>query len=175
MKGKNVSPASRKRDRQALERRRLKAMKLWKRGISQYKIAKRFKVSFEAVSNWVEAYQKNGLEGLKSQGHPGQKSQLSDSERKKLKAAVLKGPKVFGYDTDVWTLERIADVIRMTSKVKFKTTQTWRIVISLGLSSQKPTLRAKERNEAAIRRWRLKEMPKLKKMGGQASLSSGIS
>jgi hypothetical protein len=94
MTGKHVSPSSRKRDRQSLERRR-------------------FEASFEAVSNWVEVYNKNGPDGLKSQGHPGQKSQLSDSERKKLKATVLKGPKAFGYDTDVLALERIADVIRM--------------------------------------------------------------
>jgi len=160
-------PLSQERDRKVLEKRRLKAIKLKQKGWSQYKIANHLGVSFEAVSNWVELYKESGLKGLKSKGHPGPKSQLTAAERKKLKAAILKGPKALGHTTGIWTLERIASLIEDIGGAKFKTTQTWRIVTSLGFSCQKPITRAKERNEAAIKNWKLREFPGLKKMGRQ--------
>lgn len=174
MKNKHTS-LSLKRDRKALEKRRIRAIKLYKKGYTQYQIAKQMEVSFEAVSNWVEIYKIKGFEGLKTKGQPGPKSQLTAADRRKLKAAILKGPEAFGYHTGIWTLERIAQVIRKITKITFKTTQTWRIVSSLGFSCQKPATRAKERNEAAIKNWKLKELPRLKKMGRQALVFTGFS
>lgn len=154
-----------KQGRKFLERRRLRAINLKNKGWSQYKIANHLGVSFEAVSNWVEAYAESGIEGLKSKGSPGPKSNLTGDKCKQLKAAILKGPQAFGYKTGIWTLERISAVIEQISGARVKTTQTWRIVTSLGFSCQKPALRAKERNESAINKWRIKEFPILKKMG----------
>lgn len=175
MKNKHISSLFRKRDRQALERRRFKAIKLHKKGFSQYRIAKHLGVSFEAVSNWVEVYRERGLNGLKTQGSPGPKSQLTDNDRRKLKSAIIQGPEAFGYDTGIWTLERIAAVIRKLTKTAFKTTQTWRIVTALGFSCQKPSARAKERNESAINHWKLKDYPRLKKMGTNTPVFTGLS
>lgn len=175
MKNKHISSLSRKRDRQALEQRRFKAIKLHKKGFSQYQIAKQLGVSFEAVSNWVELYKQQGLKGLKTQGQPGPKSPLTDKDRKKLKAAILKGPEAFGYDTGIWTLQRIAAVIRNLTKATFKTTQTWRIVTALGFSCQKPIARAKERDEAKVQNWKLRTFPRLKKMGTETPVFTGLS
>lgn len=175
MKNKHISSLFRKRNRQALEQRRFKAIKLQKKGFSQYQIAKQLGVSFEAVSNWVELYKQQGLKGLKTQGQPGPKSPLTDKDRKKLKAAILKGPEAFGYDTGIWTLQRIAAVIRNLTKTTFKTTQTWRIVTALGFSCQKPITRAKERDEAKIQNWKLRTFPRLKKMGTEAPVFTGLS
>lgn len=175
MKNKHISSLSRKRDRQALERRRFKAIKLHNKDFSQYRIAKDLGVSFEAVSNWVEIYEQAGFKGLKTQGSPGPKSQLTDNDRKKLKVAILKGPEAFGYDTGIWTLQRIAAVIRNLTKATFKTTQTWRIVTALGFSCQKPIARAKERDEVKIQSWKLRTFPQLKKMGTETLVFTGIS
>lgn len=165
MKNKHISSLSRTRDRRALEKRRIKAITLHQKGQSQYQIAKKLKVSFEAVSNWVELYKKRGIAGLKSKGKPGAKPNLTDEDRKKLKQAILQGPQAFGYETDLWTLERMAALIKKLTAVRFKTTHTWRTVVSLGFSCQKPETRAKERNEKAIRTWMVKTFPRLKKMG----------
>jgi transposase-like protein len=59
-----------KRDRKLLEQRRLQVVRLYRKGQTQYQIAKQLGVSFEAVSNWVELYKKRGLNGLKSRGKP---------------------------------------------------------------------------------------------------------
>lgn len=164
MKNKQISSLSR-RDRQALETRRVEAIKLYQKGYSQYQIAKQFKVSFEAVSNWVEIYGKRGFKGLKSMGKPGPKSKLSEPDKLKIKRAILKGPQAYGYTTGLWTLARIGKVIRKLSQASFKTTHTWRLVISLGFSCQKPQTKTRERDEQAIANWKFKTFPSLKKMG----------
>lgn len=161
-----ISSLSRKRDRSALEARRKRAIKLYKKGYSQYKIAKEFKVSFEAVSNWVEAYKKaKGERGIKSKGKPGPKPALNDKDKENLKKAILKGPVSAGYPTNIWTLERLSQLIKDKTKVKFHPGHVWKIVIGLGFSCQRPELRAKERDEKAIKLWQYVTLPRLKKMG----------
>lgn len=160
------SPSRKQLDRQALEQRRKKAIKWHNQGKSQYFIAKKLSVSFEAVSNWVEIYQKKGLAGLASKGKPGPKPRLTAADRKKIKAAILKGPRAAGYETDLWTLGRLKTLIAKESKERFHPGHVWKIVCSLGFSCQKPETRARERDEQAIQAWREKTVPRLKKMGG---------
>ena len=165
----------RKPDRKFLEQRRLNAIALKKKGWSQYKIANHLGVSFEAVSKWVKANAKSGVEGLKSKGSPGPKPKLTADERERLKAAILEGPRSFGYKTGDWTLKRIAVVIKKICGARFKATQTWRIATSLGFSRRKPSraLRSKELDKSAIKVWRLKDSPEKKSRLEQ--LYSGIS
>lgn len=162
MKNKHVSSLSR-RDRQALQNRRIKALKLYQKGHSQYQIAKALKISFEAVSNWVEAYRKHGLQGLKSKGRPGPKAKLTEAKRQKLKAAILKGPKAYGYGTDLWTLRRMQTLIRKLARVSYHPGHVWKVVVSLGFSCQKPQKRAKERDEQAVKNWLKKTWPRIKR------------
>ena len=167
MKQKHISSLSYKRDRKALEKRRIQAIGLYRKGKTQYQIAKQLEVSFEAVSNWVELYKKRGFNGLKSAGKPGPKPKLTQENKQKVRTAILNGPRAAGYSTDIWTLSRISALIRKLTKKTFKTTQTWRIVVSLGFTCQKPATKNKERDEAAIKNWKENEFPSLKKMGSQ--------
>jgi len=169
MKKQNVLSSARNAvDREALAERRRQAIRWHRKGKTQYWIAKRLGVSFEAVRKWVDAYGANGMKGLASKGKPGPKAQLTDMDRKKIKAAILKGPRAEGYATDLWTLGRIARLIREKTEKHFETTHTWRIVVSLGFSCQKPERRARERDEEAIRNWRLRSFPPLPVVGRKA-------
>ncbi|MEW6003536.1 MAG: winged helix-turn-helix domain-containing protein [Nitrospirota bacterium] len=160
---KHISSSSRKRDRQALEKRRISAIKLYKKGRSQYWIAKHLKVSFEAVSNWVEFYKKRGVNGLKTLGKPGPKPRLNDSEKKKIKQAILKGPKSQGFATDLWTLDRIASLIKKLAKVSYHPGHVWKILMELGFTCQKPQIKTQERDEEKIKRWKQQVWPRLKR------------
>lgn len=161
MKNPHTSSLSRK-DK---EKRRKRAVRLYQKGLSQYKIAKKFGVSFEAVSKWVKAFEKKGLNGLKSGGKPGPKCKLKPEKQKAIKKAILKGPKASGYDTDLWTLQRLQALVKKISRVNYHQGHIWKIVVSLGFSCQKPQTKAKERNETAIKEWKVKTFPQLKKMG----------
>lgn len=158
------SPSS-ERDRKALEQRRVKAAKFFEKGIRQAEVARRLKVSRAAAHYWYSTWEKNGKEGLKNMGHPGFPSQLTPEKVSKVTHALIQGPIAAGYDTDLWTLPRIAKTIRKTTGVRYHPGYVWRIIRALGWSCQKPETRYRNRNEAAIRRWKQDEWPAIQKRG----------
>lgn len=60
-------------------------------------------------------------------------------------------------------LERVGQVIAREFRVHFRISGVWLLLGRLGLSAQKPECQARERNEAAIARWRRVTWPRVKK------------
>ncbi len=170
MKNKHITSLS----REQREKVRLKAGKLFTKSVSQAEIARKFKVTPAAVNYWRIDWEKHGKEGLKSKGHPGFKSRLTDDKRLVFKRAILKGPLEYGFETNFWTLSRLASVMKKTTGIKFGHDRTWQIVRELGFTCQKPQVKAAERDEAAIKAWKEKRLPGLKKMGSNAWIFSGL-
>lgn len=162
----HTSPASvRKDERKTLEQRRLKAGKLFAKGIMQAEVARCLKVSRTAVHYWYTAWEKKGKAGLISKGTPGTKSWLTEAKKAKVERALLKGPKVFGYATELWTIERITTVIRQVANVSYAPRSAWHILGILGWSCQKPERRSRERDEDAIAHWKKTIWPQIQKKG----------
>jgi len=119
--------------------------------------------SESSVRRWRQAVQKGGLEALKAKPHPGPKPRLNEKQKQRLVKTLLAGPCKAGYRTDLWTCPRVAEVIAKKFGVKYHPAHVWKILRSLGWTPQKPEQRARERNEADIRRWRRQEWPRIKK------------
>ncbi|MEK7591402.1 MAG: winged helix-turn-helix domain-containing protein [Patescibacteria group bacterium] len=150
MKHTPFSPQCIRRDHAAMERRRLKAAELFARRIPQAEVARRLGVTKAAVCQWYEVWSRKGVRGLKSAGPPGVKPGLTKKDRERIVRTLLEGAHIFGYGTDLWTLERVAAVIKKVAGRKYHPGHVWRILGSMGWSSQKPVKRARERNEALI-------------------------
>jgi transposase len=88
---------------------------------------------------------------------------MTAPERGKLRKMLLSGAVSQGFPTELWTLARIAKLIKREFGHAFSTVHVWRIVRGLGFSSQRPTGRAIERDEAAIIEWKAKRWPALNK------------
>ena len=161
--------------REAKERRRLKAGRLFKAGVPQAQVARRLKVTPAAVHGWYHAWKERGIRGLKSKGQTGFPSRMTDADRTVLKRAIMRGARKFGYETDLWTLERMSAVIKRVCRKSFGITRTWQIVLNLGFTCQKPERRSIERDEQAIQTWRRTTFPRLKKMGAETSIFAGVS
>jgi transposase len=153
---------------EALEKRRMKALPLFRRGVAQAAIAKQLGVSRPAVHYWYRAWKKEGVAGLK-QRPVGPRSHMTEAGVRKVERALLKGPAAYGYATDFWTLERIKHVMYSIAGVSYGTTHVWRILRSMGWSTQRPERRARERDEKAIERWKKVEWPSIKKRGSHAA------
>ncbi len=150
--------------RKGLEKRRLKAAKLFQKGKTQSEVARKLRVSPEAARQWYLAWGKQGIKGLLSKGRPGPKSELTNNKLKKIEQALLKGPQSFGYQTQIWTLKRIKAVVKKVTKVSYHESYIWKILVhTLNWSSQKPETRAAERDENAIRAWKQRTWPEIKK------------
>jgi transposase len=79
------------------------------------------------------------------------------------------GAEAAGFEGNVWTTTRIAAVIRREFGVRYHRAHISRLVRALGVSLQKPVVRAHQRDEAAIEHFRTERWPELKKGPARSS------
>jgi transposase len=148
---------------QQLERRRRQAIRLLKAGHHLSAVARAVSASVRSVFRWAEAYRQQGLKGLRPRPTPGRPPKLSSSQKKRLTSLLMTGPLAAGYRTDLWTLRRVAQLIRRQWGVVYHPCHVWRLLTSLGWSCQKPERRALQRDDAAIAQWKRSRWPHIKK------------
>ena len=157
------NPRGVKRDFAALERRRLEALKLLKQGYNQSEVARRVKVCSQTVSRWAKAVSARGEKALSAAGRAGRKPLLDDQQRERLIGRLLEGPERLGYETPLWTGNRVAHLIQEEFGIRYHSGHVWKLLRQLNWSPQRPAGRALERNEEAIDHWKRKTWPVIKK------------
>jgi transposase len=157
------NPAGVRRDFDALEKRRFKAIGLFERGERQSAIARQLKVGRQTVARWMQQYRSHGRAGMKKAGRAGRKSRLSAGDRQRLQRLLLKGPEQLGYETPLWTCPRVAHLIEQECGVRYHEGHVWKILVGLGWSPQRTEGRARERSEEQVRGWKKTVWPGLKK------------
>ena len=153
-----------RRDFEALTQRRLRAGKMFEKGLAQADVARELSVSRETASQWRATWREHGIDGLLGAGRAGRLPRLSDEQLIKVERTLAKGPTRNGFPTELWTLARIATVIEQVTGVSYSTTQTWSILRTrLGWSRQRPARRALEADQDAIAAWARERWPVVKK------------
>ena len=152
----NGSPAD-------LEARRRRAVALLEKGLGVREVARQIGCSPTSVSRWQAEVRARGPDALRPKPAPGRPRRVTARQRAKVLKLLLKGAKAHGFSTDLWTLPRVAEVIARTCGVRYHPAHVWKILRGEGWSCQKPERRAKERDEAAIQRWRTDRWPHIKK------------
>jgi len=145
------------------EGRRLRAWELKQEGWKQQDIAKALGVSKGAVSQWMTRAEEGGVEALLRRKAPGAAARLTSEQRAQIPVLLKRGAEAFGFRGDIWTCERVAEVIRRELGVSYHPSHVGRILRACGWSVQKPIRRASQRDEAAIRRWQEERWPEVKK------------
>jgi transposase len=138
-------------DNKELERTRIEAAKMVLSGIRNVDVAEELGVNLHTVTDWMTIYRQKGMEGLLWKGERGRPRQLSDEQCENLKAICVKGAAAYGYEIGLWTLPRVAKVIKEQFGVAYSEAHVWEILHSLGWSCQRPTKRALERDEVKIK------------------------
>jgi transposase len=103
-------------DRQAFEQVRLQAGELFAAGRSQAEVAHQLGVARQNASRWHAQRRARGLDGLRSAGPTGHAPRLSEAQLDAVRQALRQGARVHGFDTDHWTLVRIARVIEQQTR-----------------------------------------------------------
>ncbi len=80
-----------------------------------------------------------------------------------LRNASREGPQAHGFETNLWTLDRIAEIIEREFDISVSSSSVWRYLRKMGWSCQKPEQRARERDDEEIRRWMTETWPAIKK------------
>jgi transposase len=146
-----------------LKDRRKRALALLDEGHTLSEVARQIGCNASSVMRWRNARRRGGEKGLEVRFSPGRPPRLDARQQKRLIRILLKGAVARGYRTELWTTARIAEVIRQEFDVEYHRDHVGRLMHQLGWSAQKPERRAVERDEDAIRRWKQKDWPRVKK------------
>jgi len=137
--------------------------------MSVAEVAKAVGASLTSVKRWKHAVKAGGTAALAAKPHPGPRPRLSEEQRQHLLKTLLGGARIAGYRNELWTCRRIAEVIQRQFGVKYHPGHVWRLLRACNWTPQLPEHRARERDEAAIRQWRRREWPRIKKGAAQSS------
>jgi transposase len=157
------------------EARRLQAWHLVQQGWPQRQIAAALGVSEGAVSQWITRARAEGAEALRRRPRPGAPRLLTTGQLDRLPELLHQGAEAYGFRGHVWTCGRIAAVIRQEFDISYHPVHVGRRLKAIGWSPQKPARRARQRDDAAMARWREETWPALKRGPRPSSTRSSSS
>jgi transposase len=121
-----------RRDANKLEARRIAAMARLDRGESTAAIARSLGVCIQSVQRWARCYRLHGNEGLRRLPKSGPRPKLAREKLARIPDLLARGPIAYGFDTPVWTSERIAGLIWQRFRVRYSVDYVKQLLPSLG-------------------------------------------
>ena len=152
-----------RRDFGGLAERRRQAARLFRQGVSQADVARQLGASRQSVSRWYADWSRGGVGALQGAGRAGRMPKLTDKQLGQVDRALRKGAAAHGFETDLWTVGRVAQVIEAATGVRYHPGHVWKVLRQLGWSLQRPARRALERDDEAVARWVVEDWPRVKK------------
>lgn len=147
-----------------LEERRLAGARLLRAGrLSQAAIARRLGVSRQSVSRWHAMLTADGPHALRRAAHTGRPPRLGEQEWKRLARVLTRGAMRAGFDTERWTLRRVAAVAAREFGVRYHWRSLSRVLRERGWTPQRPAIQAKERDDALVEAWMQRDWPRIKR------------
>lgn len=150
--------------REQMEERRCEGGRLLKAGkLTQAEIAQQLGVSQAAVSRWAKRLATGGMRGLRRRKSLGRPAKLTLLQQRELKRHLKRGALAAGFPTERWTLWRVQRLIKRLFGVVYHPNYLSRLLHKLDWSLQQPLPRAIEQDDEAVRTWREKDWPRIKK------------
>jgi len=141
--------------------RRLRAVALDELGWPEVLIAEALGVNKGTVSKWLATASTEGVEALLGHTGAGHPPKLTPEQLALVPEHLWHGAEAYGFRGDAWTCPRIAQVIRWEFGVSYHKDHVSRLMKELGWTPQIPITRALQRDETAIKRWRVAVWPQL--------------
>ncbi|KAB1927200.1 helix-turn-helix domain-containing protein [Micromonospora sp. ALFpr18c] len=152
---------------QAQEDLRRRAVAAVKAGHTQAAVATVLGVSPQAVSRWVNAFDRKGNKALKAgkRGRrPGEQKALDPRQEARVRRAVVsRYPDQVALPGLVWTRPQVRQLVRTWFGIGLSLVTIGKYLRSWGLSPQKPIRKAYERNPEAVARWLEAEYPAIER------------
>ena len=118
--------------RDGQEWRRLRAWDLWQQGWKQKEIATALGVTKGAVSQWIKRVREEGVDGLRRRTAKGADPRMSSEQRAQLPELLSQGAEAFGYRGNVWTGQRVAEVIKRVFGIGYHADHCSRLLRQIG-------------------------------------------
>ena len=141
-----------------MEQRRRQAVQAVHAGDSVKDVARIMGVGPRSIYRWLEL--ERSADGLAAKPHPGPATRLSLEQQRELDRLLRQGAQAHGWPNQLWTTQRIAELIHRHFGVSLHHDHVGRFLRQrLKWSPQKPRRRARERDEDGIERWKRDTFP----------------
>jgi transposase len=146
-----------------LQRRRVLAVQRVVAGYAVDLVADILGVSVRSIRRWVRTWRDAGFDALAAQPVPGRPPKLTRTQEKIALRWLEDRPGDHGFDSDLWTAERLAELIRDEWEVELNHRYLCRWLAARGFSPQRPQRVPRERDSLAIAAWLDAEGVRIKK------------
>ncbi|WP_170130908.1 winged helix-turn-helix domain-containing protein [Deinococcus yavapaiensis] len=149
--------------RPQLEERRLAAVPMLEARRPLPEIAAELGVHRHTVEKWSMKYNHGGPDALKRTVSSGRPPRLTPEQEQQLLDALALGCAHHGFPAEQWTMKRVCVVVERLFGVKYHVDGLRPKMRALGLTPQKPTKRAIERDDEQIETFAKETLPEIKK------------
>jgi transposase len=154
------------------EWRRGRAVRAYVDGRRVMDIADEAGVTRGSVNRWLQWYDADHVEGLRTRIAEGPAPKLTEEQREALTVIIELGPIQAGYQSGVWTGPMIGDLIEQRFGVRYHNHHVPRLLHQLRFSVQRPRKRLARADLARQATWLRETLPAIKKKRGNAEGSS---
>lgn len=150
----------RRLDHKTLEAIRIRAVQQVQAGENPEVVIKALGFSRGCIYQWLAAYRAGGWDALKAKKLHGRPRKISASQMKWIYDTVtLKSPLQLKFEFALWTRAMIRTVIAEKFGIKLSLPSVGRLLAQLGLTCQRPLVRAFQQNPALVEQWLREEYP----------------
>ncbi|NIM05145.1 MAG: IS630 family transposase, partial [Armatimonadetes bacterium] len=115
------------------------------------------------VRDWIDRYEEDGLEGLRTAPRSGRPPKADESYRKLLEEVVETPPRQMGYPFNCWTLERLARHMERETGVSLHYRYLSEVLDGLGFVYKRPRHDLTHKRDQKLYRKKKRQLEELKK------------
>ena len=131
-------------------------------GLAIGDVATAYRTDRTTLFRWIKRFEQQGETGLHRQGGSGRPRKLREMNSQRFWNLILQPATNFGYETDLWTVGRVHQVVQERLKVIVSKDTIWRRLREAGLTYQKPERQYFETDDKARKEWLEHTLPKVR-------------
>lgn len=137
-------------------------------GYSPELVAKIFDISRSCIYEWLKKFDEGGYDALNTHKAPGMAAIITPEMENWLKEIVVGStPEEHGYDTQLWTCEILANLLKDQFNVYVQPATVNQHLKKIGLSYQKPSYRPAEQSCDEVARFINEKYPRIQKLAAK--------
>lgn len=154
----------RKLKHDVLEAIRIRSVRQVERGESPEVVIKALGMTRGCIYKWIAKYREGGTEALKAKPLLGRPLKLTGPNLRWIfRTVTTKNPLQLQFPYALWTREMVKELIARKYGIQLNVTSVGRLLKKLGLSCQRPLMRAFQQNPVVVREWMERDYPKIKR------------
>jgi transposase len=151
-----------------LEAIRIRAVRRVEQGESPETVIKALGMNRRTIYKWIARYREGGTEALKATPLAGRPLKLNGAKLQSIfRIIVTKNPLQLRFPFALWTREMVQELIERKYGIKLSVVSIGRLLTKLGLSCQKPLMRAFQQDPVIVQQWLEEDYPKIKRLARQ--------